>query len=846
MKHKSESLDCLRRYIQEMRVLLHDHKVKTLIGLRSDNGGEYTGVDFKNFCKNHGIRQDFGIPYGPQDNGVAEKSWHVLSNMARSLRIQAGLGKRFWAEALNTAAYILNRSRTSALGPGETPYYKMFGKHASVKHLRTFGCKAFVHDTSVKRGKFDDRAVEGIMIGYDDIGNNPKCYRIYIPSLGRYIRSGHVTFDEETFPARVRPSNIRVETYHNEKEDDVDSMKTVGAHQEDEGPLIYTSEDDDGIEDDIHQDEIPDDRDVDHVREDPSQVGATGWKDTDNIVRNMNNMGRTRSRTKAREHHRLDDGLITMGGDLAFAAASEIVNEDYHLTEDENEVRAERKKAKDAEYQAHMKNGTWELTPLPKGERCISSGWVESDKRDKDGVIVKRKARFIAKGYSPEYGYDYLQTYAPVASMTTIRLILALTCILNLELDNMDVETAYLQSDLEEKVYVKQPPGYEQYGPNGEELVCRLRKSLYGLKQSGRNWRKKIDGWFRGYGFHPSSADPCLYVKFGSSGEILVIVLYVDDLIITSNSREMVDKFKQAISREFSMKDLKELDWILGMAIKRDREKRVMEISQTAYIDMVLNKFGMADCRPVLTSMEGTLKKMDGKDVKPDSEYMKLVGSLLYAALVTRPDIAFAVQSLGKHLQGSNEEHWIAAKRVLRYLKGTREVGLKYTGNSTGSFTLVGFADADYAGDKDNRRSTSGYTFTLSHGDDVNTIDWKAKQQDVVALSSAESELISACSATQSAVYIRQLLTDLGFKQDEPTVIMEDNQACIAMSNNPITHKRTKHIDIRYHFVREKVESKEVELVYIPTQHQLADILTKPLSNIRLAMIRNRMMGYKS
>jgi len=254
----------------------------------------------------------------------------------------------------------------------------------------------------------------------------------------------------------------------------------------------------------------------------------------------------------------------------------------------------------------------------------------------------------------------------------------------------------------------------------------------------------------------------------------------------------------------------------------------------------------MADCKPVLTHMEGTLTRMDGKDVKPDSEYMKLVGSLLYAALVTRPDIAFAVQSLGKHLQGSNEEHWIAAKRVLRYLKGTREVGLKYTGNSTGSFTLVGYADADYAGDKDNRRSTSGYAFTLSHGEIVNMIDWRAKQQEVVALSSAESELISACSATQTAIYIRQVLMDLGLKQYEPTMIMEDNQACIAMSNNPITHKRTKHIDVRYHFVREKVESKEVELVYLPTQYQLADILTKPLSNIRLAMIRNRMMGYES
>jgi hypothetical protein len=355
----------------------------------------------------------------------------------------------------------------------------MFGKHANMKYFRVFGCKAFVHDTSTGRGKFDDRAVEGILIGYDDIGNNPKCYRIYMPSIGKYIRSGHVTFDEETFPASIRQSNYRVETYHNEEEDDKDSIKTVGAHQKDDQ---RPAEDDGNIEDDLHQDELPDDRDVDHVREDPSQVGATGWKDTDNIVRNMNNMGRTRSKTKAREHHRIDDGFAIMGGDFAFTAASEIMNVSCRHEEDQAHVRAERGNAKDAEYQAHMRNGTWELTPLPKGDQCISSRWVETDKRDQNGVIVRRKARFIASGYSQEYGYDYLHTYAPVASMTTIRLILALTCILDLELDNMDVETAYFQSELEEKVYVRQPLGYEHYGPSGEELVCRLRKSLYGLK----------------------------------------------------------------------------------------------------------------------------------------------------------------------------------------------------------------------------------------------------------------------------------------------------------------------------------------------------------------------------
>jgi len=208
--------------------------------------------------------------------------------MARSLRLQAGLGKRFWAEALNTAAYILNRSRTSALGPGETPYYKMFGKHANMKYLRVFGCKAFVHDTSIRRGKFDDRAVEGILIGYDDIGNNPKCYRIYMPSIGKYIKSGHVTFDEATFPAMKQKQPVsRVELHDDVEVDDVGSMETVGAHQKDDQ---RPAEDDGNIEDDLHQDEIHDDRSIDHVRDDPSQMGATGWKDTDDIVQNMNNI----------------------------------------------------------------------------------------------------------------------------------------------------------------------------------------------------------------------------------------------------------------------------------------------------------------------------------------------------------------------------------------------------------------------------------------------------------------------------------------------------------------------------------------------------------------------------
>lgn len=335
------------------------------------------------------------------------------------------------------------------------------------------------------------------------------------------------------------------------------------------------------------------------------------------------------------------------------------------------------------------------------------------------------------------------------------------------------------------------------------------------------------------YGFQISPADPCLYVMIGKEA-ILIVVIWVDDLIIAGSSEAVVRQFKEAISGRFNMKDLGALSWILGMEVTRDRSKGTLTITQKAYTDVLLKRFGMTECKPVGTPAEGYLRRVS--DGEPNKDYMCLVGSLLYAAMVTRPDISFAVQALGRHLQSSTDEHMNAGMRVLRYLQGTKNVGITY---SKGETVLVGYADSDWAGDQDTRRSVTGYVYVLCGA----AISWGSKLQPTVALSSSEAEYMAACYAIQEAVHLRLLLKSLGYEQQGHTVIFEDNQGCIYMSQNPVMHKRAKHIDIRFHFVRERVADGTVKLVYVETENQLADLLTKPLLKARILKIRGVVLG---
>ena len=334
-----------------------------------------------------------------------------------------------------------------------------------------------------------------------------------------------------------------------------------------------------------------------------------------------------------------------------------------------------------------------------------------------------------------------------------------------------------------------------------------------------------MDDFLKSEGFTASVADPCMYTK-RKKGKILILALYVDDTAIATNCQHLLADIKRKLCAQFKMEDLGEIKYILGMMVKRDRQAGTLSIDQRGYLEGVLKRFGMDECKPVSTPLEAgkNLTKTDENDEGVDTKrYQEIVGSLIYAAITTRPDIAHAVNILSQQMAKPNMERWSAAKRVLRYLKGTLDVGIIY--RKSENFELVGYSDADWAGCKDSRKSTSGYVFMIGG----NVISWTSKKQPVVALSTTEAEYIALCSATQEAIWLRRLLQSIGQAQNNPTTIYEDNQGEISMSKNSRHHSRTKHIDIKYHFVRETTLKNITHIVHCTTDEMVADTFTKGL-----------------
>ncbi len=498
----------------------------------------------------------------------------------------------------------------------------------------------------------------------------------------------------------------------------------------------------------------------------------------------------------------------------------------------------EWKKAADAEYASLMENGTWELVKLPDGRKPLSCRWVFRVKYLHDGKVDRFKGRVVAKGFSQKYGIDYDETFSPVVRFSSIRALLAFAVQNGMIIHQMDVVTAFLNGVLEEEIYMQQPEGYEV--PGKEDHVCQLKKSIYGLKQSPRCWNKAFKEYLVSVGFRQSDADPCVFIHLGDN--FAIVAAYVDDLILlTKNSDEMTE-LKKMLESCFKMKDMGELHYCLGVSIVQNKDSLVLH--QKQYLLNLLRKYGLEDAKPVSTpsDVNVVLEKEDGvsKPVDP-TMYQSMVGSLLYAAIATRPDISQAVGVVSKFNSCPTESHVTAVKRIFRYLKGSVDLGLEYKKNPSDETSLLGYSDADFGRDRDTRRSITGNVFLMSGG----AISWISKRQAVVALSTAEAEYIALSSAVQEVLWLNKLLSDLGVKQSEPITLFEDNQGAIAIAQNPVGHSRTKHIDIKFHFVREAVGNDRVKLVYCPTESMVADIFTKPLTRTRFVGLVNA-LGLKS
>ena len=436
------------------------------------------------------------------------------------------------------------------------------------------------------------------------------------------------------------------------------------------------------------------------------------------------------------------------------------------------------------------KNRTWELVDRPQDRKVIGVKWVYRTKLNADGSINKHKARLVVKGYAQIFGVDYSNTFAPVARLDTIRILLAVVAQMNWKVYQLDVKSAFLNGVLHEEIYVEQPEGFVKN--EEKDKVYLLKKALYGLKQAPRAWYSKIDDHLLSIGFKKSLSEATLYVKH-QSNEVLMISLYVDDLLVTGNNAGMIQEFKQEMMKVFEMTDLGLMTFFLGLEIKQ-AEYEVF-ICQKKYVKEILKKFNFQECKEVSTPMDQKEKlcKEDGADKADEGYFRSLIGCLMYLT-ATCPDILNDVSILSRFMHNASELHLRAAKRIIRYVKGTSDFGVKFTWSK--EFKLVGFSDSDWGGSIDDMRSTSGYYFTLGSS----VFSWSSKKQETVAQSTAEVEFIAATSIVNQALWLRKILMDLNLEQKESTKIFVDNQAAIAISHNPVFHGKTKHFNIKLFF----------------------------------------------
>ena len=716
------------------------HKVKTFVTvvnnktdlkvkiLRSDNGGEYTSKAFASFCAAKGIIHQFTNPYSPEQNGIAERLNRTIIESARSMLLHASLPQQFWAEAVNTAVYLHNRSPRVAL-KDKTPYECWYGSKPNVSNLRVFGCLSFVHAPDGKRQKFHPKASKAIFVGYPQ---DTKGYKLYDLSSKRFVRSRNVIFYENNFHS-FEQGNLRC-----------DKNAVFHDFDENDEPIDTAVEP-------VALENIPE------PAEKFQPVGAT-YEET--FMRQVQSLGTERQRKPPQRFH--PEGCFAVTESLTAE-----IDEPKSIKEAINgEHSVQWKEAMESEYLSLMQNDTWELVPLPEGQNIVGSKWVLKVKRNADGTVDRFKARLVAQGYTQTQGVDYNEVYAPVARYSAIRSLLALANAHNLEIHQVDVKTAFLNGNLDYDIYMSQPEGFiDKDRPN---FVCKLKKSIYGLKQSARCWNSTLDEALISSGYRKSDADGCIYVKSvkNSDGHISFVILavYVDDIMPVSNDKVMLNAEKASLCKKFDMIDQGEVHYILGMSIKRDRDTKTLYISQQSYLEKVLERFEMENCKPVSTPLEPGRKfqKLSDDEEAFDLKlYQQAIGCLTYASTATRPDIATAVGILSQFMSNPSKQHWVGVKRILRYISGTLNFGLKFSADDKEPLIY------GWAGDIETRRSASGYVFQIGNS----TISWCSRKQSSVAKSSTEAEYIALSFATQEAIWLLRLLFDFGYGTESSTTI---------------------------------------------------------------------------
>ena len=823
MKHKSESFEKFKQFQNEVQNQLG----KTIKALRSDRGGEYLSQEFDDHLKSCGIVSQLTPPGTPQLNGVSERRNRTLLDMVRSMMSLADLPISFWGHALETAAFTLNRTPSKAVE--KTPYELWTGKVPKLSFLRIWGCEAYVK--RLLSDKLSPKSDKCFFVGYP---KETKGYYFYNRNENKvFVARDGVFLEKDFISKKTSGSSIYLEEIREEQQTEVDKTTLETRSQ---GyllpikPLVSEEEvvpqsHDSPLTNNIVMEEL-------HSTQEPPIVPleSNSCENSQIVEKNISPVAQPvrRSSRPTRPPKRFVEVLLTENSEIMILESEEPTSYTQALTSPNSEKWLGAMKS---EMESMSENQVWTLVDLPDGVKPIGSKWVFKVKTDKDENVTIFKARLVAKGFKQIHGIDYDETFSPVAMLKSIRILLAIAAFYDYEIWQMDVKTAFLNGFLEEDVYMTQPEGF--IDPENPKKVCKLKKSIYGLKQASRSWNLRFDEAIKKFDFLRNEEESCVYKKVSGSS-IVFLVLYVDDILLMGNDIPMLESVKEWLKSCFSMKDLGEAEYILGIKIHRDRSRRMIGLSQETYIDKVLERFNMENSKRGFIPMQHGISLNKTQCPKTPDEikrmknvpYASAIGSIMYAMICTRPDVSYALSVCSRFQSNPGDAHWNAAKNILKYLRRTKDCFLVYGGDS--ELVVRGYTDASFQIDKDDFRSQSGFIFCLNGG----AVSWKSSKQSTVADSTTEAEYLAAVEAAKEAVWLKKFLIELGVVPsiENGVDLYCDNNGAIAQAKEPRSHHKSKHVERKFHLIREIVARKDVKVCKVHTDDNVADPLTKPLA----------------
>jgi transposase InsO family protein/predicted aspartyl protease len=794
IRQKSEVVQETIRFVERMKTQL-GRKPKII---RSDRAKEYLDQRLQNYLRDEGIRTNLTVGYCPEQNGVAERRNRTLMEAARTIRSSTYLTEKFWTEAVRCANYVQNRT---ARKDGKTPVEMMFGEKPEYKTMREFGSSVYVMIPYEKRRKLEEKATLMTFIGYDE---ESKGYRVTDGKKIFVTREVEFVKKPQAKPVR-NPEKGTTDGNDEHSESDSDESDDDNHPPAPAVPQPAVIEEDDDYESAESE-----------VSDEPAAASSEESSDDEPEVRRSTrgNFGQPPVRFNDYQMFPVKECEESGKDPQTFKQAMESRDADAW------------KKAIEEELNAMKENKTWEIVDLPRNQRTIGSKWVFKTKYDEQGNVEKRKARLVAQGFSQRHGIDYIDVYAPVARSVTLKMLLSAAGRDNLKVLQYDVKSAFLNGDLKEEVFMRPPPGVETRGG-----VCKLIKSLYGLKQAANVWNLKIHESLIKRGFVQNETDNCLYM-YNSGGDLVHLLIHVDDILAATNNERTLSRLMNDVGKDFELKCIGEAKEYLGIKLERD-EVGNFRISQPQFIQSIIDEAGMIDARESKYPVDIGYYSLDGDELKSNEEFRKLIGMLLYLAVNTRPDIAAAVTILSQKVIKPRNVDLTEARRIVRYLKGTIDSKLQLS-TSKMAGKLEAYSDSDWANDRSDRKSNTGWLVTMNGG----AISWSCRKQSMVTMSSAEAEYVALTETTKEVVWIKRVAQQFGFDSQKSTKIRTDSQSAIAMVGNHNFSSRTKHIDVRFHYIREQKEKKTIELVYCPTETNIADLMTKPLGGVRTKMLR--------